>query len=79
MIKFLLLSLIRFYQLFVSPSTGPHCRFIPTCSQYAYEAIQLNGPLKGLLMGAWRLARCHPLSAGGYDPVVKRAERKILE
>jgi len=77
MMRFLLLSLIRFYQIFISPLLGPHCRFMPTCSQYTYEAIKLNGPVWGLLMGARRLARCHPLSAGGYDPAVKRAKFRI--
>jgi len=75
MIRFLFLSLIRLYQLFVSPLLGPHCRFTPSCSQYTYEAIQFHGPFKGLLMGMWRLARCHPLHPGGYDPVVKPQRR----
>lgn len=71
MIGRLLQGLIRFYQLFISPLTGPSCRFVPTCSQYAIEAIQHHGPLKGSLLAAWRLVRCHPFHPGGYDPVIK--------
>lgn len=71
MIRICLLFLIRIYQYFISPLKGPSCRFIPSCSQYTYEAIQTHGPLKGGLMGLWRLARCHPFHPGGYDPVVK--------
>lgn len=71
MIRFVLLFLIRLYQLLISPLLGPSCRFVPSCSQYTYEAVQIYGPVKGLLLGAWRLLRCHPLHPGGYDPVVK--------
>jgi uncharacterized protein len=69
MIRSLLLLLIRFYQLFISPLIGPCCRYYPTCSAYTYEAIRLYGPVKGLILGAKRLARCHPFHSGGYDPV----------
>jgi len=78
MIRLFLLSIIRFYQYLISPLLGPHCRFIPTCSQYTYEAIQVHGSIKGLLMGLWRLARCHPWCAGGYDPVVRTTEPETL-
>ncbi|MBG0775119.1 MAG: membrane protein insertion efficiency factor YidD [Desulfovibrionaceae bacterium] len=61
--------LIRFYQVCLSPFTPPACRFQPTCSQYALEAIELHGALKGSLLAAWRLLRCNPLCRGGYDPV----------
>ena len=71
MIKLIVLSFIRGYQSFISPVLGPNCRFIPTCSQYTIEAVEAYGPVKGLLLGAWRLARCHPFCEGGYDPVVK--------
>jgi putative membrane protein insertion efficiency factor len=71
MLKTLLLGLLRFYQLYLSPLKGPTCRFIPTCSQYTCEAINHYGPLKGLFMGAGRLLRCHPFHEGGYDPVIK--------
>jgi putative membrane protein insertion efficiency factor len=72
MIRVFLLYSIRFYQLFLSPLKRPSCRFIPTCSEYAYEAIQIYGPIKGLYLSLMRLLRCHPFHPGGYDPVVKR-------
>jgi uncharacterized protein len=78
MIRLFLLSIIRFYQYFISPLLGPHCRFIPSCSEYTYEAIQVYGSIKGLLMGLWRLAKCHPLCAGGYDPVVRTTKPETL-
>lgn len=78
MIRFILLSIIRFYQYIISPLLGPHCRFIPTCSQYTYEAIQVHGSIKGLLMGLWRLARCHPMCTGGYDPVARTNKPETL-
>ena len=63
------LGLIRFYQLAISPYTPPSCRYIPTCSQYGYEAIIKHGLIKGGLLTAWRLLRCNPLSKGGIDPI----------
>ena len=60
---------IRFYQRFISPLTPPSCRFTPTCSQYAVEALQKYGPLKGLWLAVRRLLRCHPWGGSGYDPV----------
>jgi putative membrane protein insertion efficiency factor len=67
--KRIALGLIRFYQLAISPFTPPSCRYIPTCSQYGYEAITKHGLLKGGLLTAKRLLRCHPFSKGGIDPV----------
>ena len=68
--KKIFLSLIRFYQRHISPNTPPSCRFIPTCSQYAYEAIQKYGALKGGLLALWRLLRCNPFNKSDpYDPV----------
>jgi len=61
--------LIRFYQKFISPLKPPVCRFTPTCSEYALEAIKKYGPLKGLFMAIWRVLRCNPFSKGGFDPV----------
>lgn len=65
----LLIALIRVYQRAVSPFFPPTCRFIPTCSAYAVEAITVHGALKGSFLAAWRILRCHPLCKGGLDPV----------
>lgn len=62
-------SLLRTYQLLISPLLGPRCRFTPSCSQYAIEAINLHGVIKGCWLGCKRLLKCHPLNHGGYDPV----------
>ncbi len=67
--KFILITLIRFYQRFISPLTPPACRFTPTCSQYTLEAIQKYGALKGTWLGIKRICRCHPWGGSGYDPV----------
>lgn len=63
------LGMIRLYQLLVSPLLGPCCRFHPSCSCYAHEAIVRHGVLRGCWLGVKRLLRCHPLAPGGYDPV----------
>ncbi|MBQ4347355.1 MAG: membrane protein insertion efficiency factor YidD [Firmicutes bacterium] len=67
--KKIFLLLIKFYQNFISPMTGPHCRYYPTCSAYAMEAIEKYGALKGGFMGIKRILRCNPFFKGGYDPV----------
>ena len=67
--KAVALSLIRLYQLALSPMRAPSCRFIPSCSEYAYQAIQKHGLVRGGWKAAKRLARCHPFNPGGYDPV----------
>lgn len=65
----LLILLIRFYQVAISPLIGPHCRFYPTCSHYTIQAIERHGIFKGLYLGVRRLSRCHPWHPGGLDPV----------
>ncbi|MFQ3615553.1 MAG: membrane protein insertion efficiency factor YidD [Cyanobacteriota bacterium] len=67
--KVLLLGLIHAYRILISPLFPPRCRFHPTCSQYGLEAIARHGALKGGWLTAKRIARCHPWSEGGYDPV----------
>lgn len=67
--------LLRGYQRFVSPLLGPRCRYLPTCSEYACEAIGEHGALAGSWLTLRRLARCHPFHAGGYDPVPRKAAR----
>jgi hypothetical protein len=67
--SWLLVAAIRFYQLALSPLIGPACRFEPTCSQYAIEAVERQGPLRGAWLAAKRLGRCHPLGDHGYDPL----------
>lgn len=63
------LNLIRFYQMAISANTPPSCRFVPSCSQYGYEAIEKYGVAKGSWLIVRRLCRCHPLGEGGVDPV----------
>ncbi|MBT8144173.1 MAG: membrane protein insertion efficiency factor YidD [Gammaproteobacteria bacterium] len=65
----LILTLLRLYQLLVSPLLGPHCRFYPTCSHYARDAISTHGLRRGAVMTLRRLSRCHPWHHGGVDPV----------
>lgn len=64
-----ILLVIRFYQRAISPAFPPSCRFIPSCSEYAYQAVQKYGVFRGIWLGLTRLLRCHPLHPGGYDPV----------
>ena len=63
------LYLLRGYKQAVSPWFGPACRYVPTCSEYAMEAVERHGALRGSLLAGWRLLRCHPFCRGGHDPV----------
>ncbi len=65
----LLIACIKFYRLCISPLMAPHCRFYPSCSHYAIDAIHHHGALRGSLLSLRRIGRCHPLNPGGYDPV----------
>jgi putative membrane protein insertion efficiency factor len=65
----LLNALIRVYQIAVSPFIGPHCRYLPTCSEYAREAIERHGATRGSWLAIKRVGRCHPFCSGGHDPV----------
>ncbi len=67
--KYVLVFLITLYQKLLSPWLPPSCRYTPSCSQYAKEALLKHGLFRGLLLAARRLGRCHPFHAGGYDPV----------
>ncbi len=68
-LSWLMLTLIAFYRSFISPLTPPACRFTPTCSQYAQEAIRKYGPFRGGWLALKRILRCHPFGGSGYDPV----------
>ena len=74
--KKLLTRLVLFYRKNISPLRPPCCRFIPTCSEYAMEAIQKHGVLKGTGLAIWRLLRCNPFMKGGYDPVPEPKNHK---
>ena len=67
--KTLLLTLLRGYKAMLSPFLPPACRYVPTCSDYAVEAIERYGAFRGSAIAMWRLLRCHPFVRGGYDPV----------
>ena len=68
----ILIAPIRAYQRWISPLLGPRCRYYPSCSDYAVEAIREVGPIRGLILAAWRLLRCNPFSHGGFDEVSDR-------
>lgn len=67
--RYIFIYFIKFYQKFLSPLKPKSCRFYPTCSQYAIDAIKKYGIFKGGLMAIWRIIRCNPFNPGGYDPV----------
>lgn len=68
-LSFPFVVLVRFYQICISPLKPPTCRFTPTCSAYAIEALRKHGPVKGLYLAVKRILRCHPWGGSGYDPV----------
>ncbi|NCP65593.1 MAG: membrane protein insertion efficiency factor YidD [Paraglaciecola sp.] len=70
--RFIPISVIKFYQKLISPMLGPHCRFHPSCSQYAVEAITEHGTMSGLWLSVKRIVKCHPMHEGGFDPVPKK-------
>src|SRR6266567_897069 len=69
--KRLTLATLRGYKRMISPLFLPACRYVPTCSEYAMEAVDRYGVLRGMMMATWRVLRCHPFSKGGYDPVTR--------
>lgn len=75
-LSFLLLVPVYFYRFFISPLTPPSCRHVPTCSQYAIDALKMHGPVKGVLMATGRILRCRPGGTHGYDPVEKFVFRR---
>src|SRR5690554_870309 len=79
LLKKLLIGLFRFYQLFISPLKPPSCRFYPTCSSYAIEAVQTHGPFKGFWLAIKRLGKCHPWHEGGIDMVPEKPLKKAKE
>ena len=72
MIARAMIGAIRWYQRFISPLLGHNCRFVPTCSQYAIQALQVHGALKGTLLSVCRILRCNPFGKFGFDPVPPR-------
>ncbi len=73
--KRILIAIVRFYQKYISPRSGPKCRYIPTCSEYAIIAIERFGAVKGGWMAIKRIARCNPWGGHGYDPVPEKKEK----
>jgi uncharacterized protein len=69
--RLITLLILRGYKWAISPMSLPACRYVPSCSEYAIEAVERYGAVRGGLIGLWRLMRCHPFAHGGYDPVVK--------
>ena len=74
--KKLIINVIRFYQRKISPLFGPRCRYYPTCSTYAVQAIEIHGAFKGSVLAALRILRCNPLFKGGYDPVPEKKKKQ---
>lgn len=76
-LSWLLVLPILFYQHYITPFTPPSCRFTPTCSEYARQALLIHGPFKGLLLAVWRILRCNPWGGSGYDPVPPIKGKKV--
>jgi putative membrane protein insertion efficiency factor len=76
--KFVVLQVLRAYKWAISPLLPPACRYVPTCSEYAIEAVERYGAVRGAWMSFARILRCHPFSRSGYDPVVKPASCEKL-
>jgi len=68
--NWIVLTILRAYKWLISPLFGPACRYVPSCSEYAMEAVAQYGVIRGGVKTLWRLARCHPFAQGGYDPVI---------
>ncbi len=77
--KSFLILILRGYRYWISPLMGRHCRFYPTCSEYAAEAITSHGAVRGLALAVRRLGRCHPWHVGGVDPVPQQQHRKAAD
>lgn len=75
-LTWLLKKLIRLYQVGISPRSAGHCRFRPTCSSYALEALEKHGLIKGCVLSVWRILRCNPFGGSGYDPVPEPSPRR---
>lgn len=75
--KSTVLLLLRGYKWAISPMFLPACRYVPTCSEYAMEAVDRYGTMRGSLLAVWRVLRCNPFGRGGYDPVVKARSNRI--
>lgn len=76
MMKRILLGVLSVYKYAISPLLGRSCRFYPSCSEYAREAIEVHGPLRGTWLAIRRVGRCHPFHPGGYDPVSKPSHNR---
>jgi|TARA_B100001540_G_C15382591_1_gene450778 putative membrane protein insertion efficiency factor len=75
-IAYILVFLIKSYQLLISPLLGQNCRYLPTCSEYSAQSIREHGVIKGIALSLKRISKCHPWGSHGYDPVPKKVEEK---
>tara|TARA_B100001029_G_scaffold53445_1_gene42901 strand:- start:314 stop:556 length:243 start_codon:yes stop_codon:yes gene_type:complete len=75
-IAYILVFLIKSYQLLISPILGQNCRYLPTCSEYSVQSIREHGVIKGIALSLKRISKCHPWGSHGYDPVPKKVEEK---